>query len=201
MKKKRRSALAVTLPDRQVQTKRAGHEGGTPLLARVGRYRRVGLVRLEFLFLLQPRRLSSRPVAIGRVVSPRVVLARFSSPLEPPPPALSQDVAARHRERGFRNSGQGTAENSSRLPRLATPSHTGAVKSPMTDREPVSVCTSQPSWNFVWQRLWSKSMAPRRFFGRCSKCDSLLRLKFETSREMGWLRHARLLPVSCLSIV
>lgn len=162
--------------------------GASPYLARVGRYRRVVgslLIRLRFLFPFQPRSLSSGPVAIGRVLWPRVVLARFSSPSRASSSLSCHRMwLARRRERRFRNSGQGhRRENSSRSKPLATPSpppHTHvAVKSPMPDRKPVSVCTSQPIWNFSsGKHFGRKAWRPRRFFGRCGKRDSLLHPRF-----------------------
>lgn len=135
-------------------------------------YRRVGnlLIRLRFfLFPFQPRYHSSWPVAIGRVVWLRVVLARFSSSRAS---SLSchRMWLARHRERRFRNSGQGIAEKTVVVvchdsPLRPLPHTMCAVKSPMPDREPVSVCTSQPSWNFSSGKgLWLKSMASSEIF-------------------------------------
>lgn len=86
---------------------------------------------------------------------------------------------------------------------LRFPSHN--VRGQESDARPENLSVyarHSPLGNFVWQEDFGrKAWCPRRFFGRCGKRDSLLRPKFETSKEMGWLRHARLLPVSCLSIV
>lgn len=96
MKKKRRSAIAVTMPGRQVQNQGRPWKSNTPPSpGRQVPWAKRSLFSLSgsgILFPFQPRNLSSRPVAIGRVMWPRVVLARFSFPLEPPL-VLSQDVA------------------------------------------------------------------------------------------------------------
>lgn len=145
MKKKRRSAFAVTTPGRQVQTKEPASTEEHPSWTRVGRYRNVDLVRLRELFLLQPRSLSSWSVAIGRVVAPGCFSPFLLS-------SRASFCCPCHRmwlpgtgNAGFETRDRAARENSSRLSRLATPSsHTGAFESPMPDREPVSACTSRP---------------------------------------------------------
>lgn len=165
MKKKCRSALAVTTPGRQVQTKGPATKEEQPSWVRVGRHRSVGLVRPRKLFLFQPRGLSSSPVAIGRVVapgcfSPFLLSSRASRccPVTgcgcPAPGTQVSKLGTGHR--------RGTVVVCHDSPRRA--SHTGMFESPMPDRKPVSVCTSQSSWNFrLATGLWLKSMVSRRF--------------------------------------